>query len=77
VQRNFAKNMSLDYWESGMDIGLSRDMFDSFLQYQHAMEKTFKYLQTIYGFTIVDGMRSADAISAELQKKIERVLVGK
>jgi dTMP kinase len=77
VQRNFAKNMSLDYWESGMDIGLSRDMFDSFLQYQHAMEKTFKYLQTIYGFTIVDGMRSADAISAELQKKIEAVLVGK
>src|SRR2546423_7066734 len=30
VQRNFAKNLSLDYWESGMDIGLSRDMFDSF-----------------------------------------------
>src|SRR5256884_8892319 len=26
VQRTFAKNMSLDYWESGMDIGLSRDM---------------------------------------------------
>src|SRR5256885_9074972 len=40
VQRNFAKNLSLDYWESGMDIGLSRDMFDSFMQYQRAMEKT-------------------------------------
>src|SRR5215475_13831106 len=38
VQRNFAKNMALDYWESGMDIGLSRDMFDSFMQYQRAME---------------------------------------
>ena len=32
VQRNFAKNSSLDYWESGMDLGLSREMFDSFLQ---------------------------------------------
>src|SRR5216684_6817435 len=40
MQRNFAKNHSLDYWESGMDLGLSRDMFDSFVQYQTAMGKT-------------------------------------
>src|SRR5436190_3226710 len=77
VQRNFAKNMALDYWESGMDIGLSRDMFDSFMQYQRAMEKTFRHLQTTYGFTIVDGMRSAEAISNELRKKITAVLAGK
>src|SRR5882724_945547 len=60
VQRNFAKNLALDYWESGMDIGLSRDMFDSFMQYKTAVQKTFRYLQTAYGFTIVDGMRPAD-----------------
>ncbi len=77
VQRNFAKNMSLDYWESGMDIGLSRDMFDSFMQYQGAMGKSFRYLQTIYGFTIVDGMRSAQAINSDLQKKISAILAGK
>ena len=77
VQRNFAKNLSLDYWESGMDTGLSRDMFDSFMQYQRAMEKTFRHLQTTYGFTIVDGMRSAEAINNELRKKITAILAGK
>jgi len=77
VQRNFAKNLALDYWESGMDIGLSRDMFDSFMKYQTAMQKTFRHLQTIYGFTIVDGIRSSDAIHAELQKKISAVLAGR
>jgi len=77
VQRNFAKNAGLDYWESGMDLGLSRDMFDSFMKYQTAMAKTFRYLQSIYGFTIVDGMRSVDAVNAELRKKIGAVLVGK
>src|SRR5882757_5779013 len=77
VQRNFAKNRSLDYWESGMDLGLSRDMFDSFMQYQRAMEQTFRHLQTTYGFTIVDGMRSADVVNAELRKKIDHVLAGK
>ena len=38
-----------------MDLGLSRDMFDSFVQYQTAMGKIFKRLQTTYGFTIVEG----------------------
>jgi dTMP kinase len=77
VQRNFAKNMTLDYWESGMDIGLSRDMFDSFMQYQRAVEKTFRHLQTTYGFTILDGMRSPDAIHIDLRKKASAVLAGK
>src|ERR1041385_8703318 len=66
VQRNFDKNAALDYWESGMDLGLSRDMFDSFMKYQTAMQKTFRSLQTTYGFTIVDGMRSSEAVHAEL-----------
>jgi dTMP kinase len=77
VQRNFAKNATLDYWESGMDLGLSRDMFDSFLQYQALMLKQFRRLQASYEFTIVDGHQSVDAITAELRKKIEAVLTGK
>jgi len=77
VQRTFAKKAALDYWESGMDLGLSRDMFDSFMKYQTMMEKTFRHLQGIYRFTIVDGMRSTEAISSELQKKIGDVLAGK
>jgi dTMP kinase len=77
VQRSFAKNATLDYWESGMDLGLSRDMFDSFMKYQTAMQNTFKHLQTTYGFTIVDGMRPAEAINLELRKKIGAVVAGK
>ena len=77
VQRTFAKNAALDYWESGMDLGLSRDMFDSFMKYQRLMADTFRRLQATYGFTIVDGMRAADVINAELRKKISAVLAGK
>lgn len=76
VQRTFQKNTALDYWESGMDLGLSRDMFDSFLKYQTLVEEQFKRLQSTYGFTIVDGHRPIDAIYSELQNKIEAVLAG-
>ena len=77
VQRTFAKNAALDYWESGMDLGLSRDMFDSFLEYQGRMAQQFRRLQKIYGFTIVNGHRSVDEIGQELTEKVEAVLVGK
>jgi dTMP kinase len=77
VQRNFAKNHCLDYWESGMDLGLSRDMFDSFLKYQAMMEKQFRRLQRTYGFTIVDANRSVEEINAELRRKISAVVAGR
>jgi dTMP kinase len=77
IQRNFAKTHALDYWESGMDLGLSRDMFDSFVKYQGMLVATFQDLQKLYGFTIVDGDRPAEVISRELQHKIESVLIGK
>lgn len=77
IQRNFAKNHALDYWESGLDLGLSRDMFDSFVDYQKRMIAQFQDLQKTYGFTIVDGNRPTDVLGRELQHKIESVLVGK
>lgn len=77
VQRVFAKNQALDYWESGMDLGLSRDMFDSFLQYQGRMRDTFRRLQKTYGFPIINGERPPSDINAELQERIERVLAGR
>jgi dTMP kinase len=77
VQRNLSKNATLDYWESGMDLGFSRDMFDSFVQYQTAMQTAFRRLQKTYGFTIVHGDRSVEAVNGELRKKIGAVLAGK
>jgi dTMP kinase len=74
VQRNFAKDFALDYWESGMDLGLSRDRFDSFLKYQGMMARQFEKLQSTYGFEIIDGDRSPEEINMDLQKKIEAVL---
>jgi len=76
VQRVFAKKQALDYWESGMDLGLSRDMFDSFLQYQSRMRDTFRRMQRHYGFDLIDAERPVERISLDLQSKIETVLAG-
>lgn len=74
VQRNFAKDYALDYWESGMDLGLSRDMFDSFVKYQTLVQAQFRSIQKTYGFAIVDGDQSPEVINSDLRKRIESVL---
>ena len=77
VQRNLSKTATLDYWESGMDLGLSSNLFDSFLQYQTKMQATFRKLQKTYEFEIIDANRSTDSITKELRKKIGSLLEGK
>ena len=76
IQRNLAKNATLDYWESGMDLGLARDVFDSFLKYQAAMGEAFRLLQKNYKFEFLDANRPVNAVNKELRKKISAILDG-
>ena len=77
VERNFRKNATLNYWESGMDIGLSRDMFESFMKYQRLIQAEFRRMQAEYEFTIINGNRKPRAIHAELREKVQEVLTKK
>jgi dTMP kinase len=74
VQRNLSKTATLDYWESGMDLGFSRDMFDSFLKYQVAMGDAFRQLQKTYDFQVLDANRPVLSVTKELRKKIGALL---
>ena len=76
VQRNLSKTATLDYWESGMDLGLARNVFDSFLQYQGAMGEAFRQLQKTYKFEIIDANRPVNSVNKELRKKISAVIDG-
>ncbi len=65
VERNFQKSATLDYWESGMDLGLSRDMFDSFNKYQRMMQLEFQRMQKEYGFELVNANRSVESVQRD------------
>jgi dTMP kinase len=74
AERNFRKNGMLDYWESGMDIQRSGDMYDCFVRYQRQMQKLFLAMQRIYGFEIINANRSPRPISRDLRERIEPTL---
>ena len=74
IQRNFMKNHTLDYWESGMDLGLSKDMFDSFVQYQKFLSDKFDEMRKSFDFTIVDSDQSVDSLNQELRNHTKKII---
>lgn len=74
VERNLRKNATLDYWESGMDLGFSRDSFDSFIRYQRLIQKEFALMQSDYGFTTVNGNLSVRAVAREISGRVGETL---
>ena len=76
VHRVFQKNSSLDHYESGADIGLSDDMYESFLIYQKKISHEFSVMQKKYGLIPINGNRAITEINADLQKRIDVFLHG-
>ncbi|HOC24625.1 MAG TPA: thymidylate kinase [bacterium] len=74
VERNMQKSAQLDYWESGMDIRLSRDIFDSFIRYQRLMRNEFRRMSEKYNFQVINGNRSPRSIALDLQKHVAPLL---
>lgn len=70
AERSLRKNLVLDYWESGMDILRSGDMYDSFIKHQSHLQQIFRSMQDTYGFQIINGNRLQRTITSELQAKI-------
>ena len=74
VHRVFQKNTYLDYYESGADLGLSEDMYESFIIYQRMIAKEFHRMQRRYNLLIINGNRPVQETNSELQVKIQHYL---
>ena len=72
--RVFQKYGSLDYYESGADMGLSDDLYESFVLYQKRIAKEFKLMESRYGIVRIDGGRPIAEVNADLQKRIDGYL---
>ncbi len=65
-----------DYWESGMDLHPSEDMYDSFLKYQTTLLAQFDKLAQEYDFEVIDASADIRTVFQHLRGGIARVLRG-
>ncbi len=66
-----------DYWESGMDLHPSEDMYESFRKYQPALLAQFDQLAEEYNFEVIDASQEIPAVFEALRAGISRVLADK
>ena len=66
-----------DYWESGMDVPMGEDLYDSFVNYQGRIIRELDGLAREYGFHTLDATRDEDDIADELCASVTRVLMKK
>jgi dTMP kinase len=63
-----------DYWESGMDLPMGSDLFESFVHYQGRVIEELDRLSREYGFETLDATRPVEEIADELSERVLRVL---
>ena len=72
--RRVLQSRGMDYWESGMDLKLGDDIYESFRVYQKALLKEYASMADEFGFRVLDARRRVDVIQDELRRQIAAFL---
>jgi dTMP kinase len=72
--RVLGSGRGFDYWESGMDLRLGSDYYDSFVAYQRLLLKEFDRMSGEYGFHVIDAARPVRRVAADLRRLVKRVI---
>jgi dTMP kinase len=71
------QSTGFDYWESGMDLHLGADRYDSFVEYQSRLLAQFGKMVDAYSFEVIDASGSIEEVFDELKNRVARVLHAK
>jgi Thymidylate kinase len=68
------ESKGMNYWESGMDLRLGADLYESFKKYQSLLIKEFDKMAEEFSFQVIDARKSLEEIQAELRATIQPLL---
>ena len=63
-----------DYWESGMDVPMGEDLYESFIQYQKRMIVELDHLAKEFAFDVIDATRPVDDVAEYLAERVDAIL---
>ena len=68
------QSTGFDYWESGMDLHMGEDMYESFVSYQKWLLAEFDKMVENYGFQVVDASGTIEEVFEDLRSRVERAV---
>jgi dTMP kinase len=63
-----------DYWESGMDLRMGEDLYESFIRYQKWLLAEFDKMVEPYGFNTIDASASVEDVFTDLRERVDKVI---
>jgi dTMP kinase len=68
--KRILQSRGMDYWESGMDMKIGDDIYESFRTYQKSLLKEYSSMADEYRFRVLDARRKVEVIQDELRRQI-------
>ena len=72
--RRVLQSRGMDYWESGMDLKIGDDIYESFRAYQRGLLKEYASMADEFNFRVLDARRKVDVLQDELRRQIAAFL---
>ena len=68
--KRILQHRGMDYWESGMDLKIGDDIYESFRTYQRTLLKEYASMAEEHHFRVLDARRKVEVIQDELRRQI-------
>ncbi len=72
LKRVLERRPNLKYYEAGMDMGFSKDPYESYRAFQSNIHKHYSRMADEYNFTVIDANRPAEEMQREVRSIIRK-----
>jgi dTMP kinase len=74
LKRKLASRLKINYYEAGMDLGLSDDIQESYVRFQSRLKREYERLAVSDRFTVIDSTRPVEEIQGVLRANLRPLL---
>jgi len=71
------QHTGFNYWESGMDLHLGEDMYESFVEYQTRMLREFDTMAGEYNFQVIETSPNIEEVFEQIKSRVEPLMAGR
>ena len=74
LKRKLASRQKINYYEAGMDLGLSDEIEESYQRFQSRLKREYDRIAEADRFTVIDSSRPVEEIQRELRSHVRPIL---
>jgi len=74
LRRKLASRLKINYYEAGMDLGLSDDVEESYMKFQTRLKREYERIAESDQFTVIDSTQRVEEIQQDLRADVRPLL---